>query len=95
MYHVCMHDNLRDRNDTVTVEYIGTAVVAQWFGVRSETVLKWLARHNDFPAPDVVVTSHRGRVPGWLPQRKIEITTWHRRRLGQAWRKQTHHEPTG
>ncbi len=69
--------------------YLGTSSVATWFDVRTLTVTKWLTRYPDFPAPDVVVDTERGDVPGWSPARETEIRNWHTNRRGQGWRKQT------
>lgn len=59
-------------------EYRGASDVARWCGVTRAAVGNWMARHDDWPQPDVVVASEGTEqvVRGWLPERRAEWEAW-------------------
>lgn len=64
----------------------GVAGVAQWFGVKPETVTKWMLRHPGYPEPDVTISPGRNGRPdqGWLPEREAEWREWKASLPGQG-----------
>lgn len=72
---------------------MGTDGVAEWLGVPRDLLIKWRERYDTFPAPDYIITSRKGDIPGWRPNRKTEILTWPRP-AGQGWRKGLKNAPT-
>lgn len=60
--------------------YLSAADIARWFGVEARTVHKWRSRYADFPEPDATI----GDVPGWEPERELEIRQWEAGRPGQG-----------
>ena len=62
--------------------YLDRAAVAALCGVSARAVALWQDRHEDFPAPDIVLGERE--LPGWLPDRVGEIKAWHAARPGQG-----------
>lgn len=81
--------------EVVTIEYVGVAGVAAWFGVGPATVTTWITRYatagrygaaNPTPRPDAVIRPGRTEDgdKGWLPAREAEWRAWEASRTGQG-----------
>jgi hypothetical protein len=65
------------------VKYVGTAGVAEWLGVKPQTVTKWLTRYQDLPEPDAYIGPGRS-FRMWLPEREAEWRAWVSSRPGRG-----------
>ena len=69
---------------TVSVVYLSQADIARELSVTPSAITTMRSRHDNFPAPDVIVGSGKHAVPGWLPGRMYEIHEWNAFRPGQG-----------
>lgn len=75
----------------MTDRLVGRDEVARWLGISLGLLQKWQERYDTFPAPDYVITSRKGDIPGWHPTRYDEIVAWPRPNpKNQGWRVPPH-----
>ncbi len=75
----------------MTDRLAGRDEVARWLGISVGLLQKWQERYDTFPAPDYVITSRKGEIPGWHPTRQAEVIAWPRPDPhNQGWRVKPH-----
>lgn len=64
----------------MTIEYLGTAAVAQRVGLTVPTIRSYILK-GLMPTPDVIIATPSGPLRGWAPE---TIDRWQRSRPGRG-----------